>query len=156
MSVREIGITVVRHQEPKGGTLRLHLWYPKGRPIEPEMIAALRGWEFVRPIDNSMRSAVGQLSASRIFIDIARANDLRPPSPRRKQRSDHRPIPSELRRQAAIGDRLWKLELWLVRWFAHTGMQTDNDEDDSLTIAHYYPEYVVHRIKSFQRHASNS
>jgi hypothetical protein len=156
MSVREIGITVVRHQELKGGTLRLHLWYPKGRPIEPELIAALREWELVRPLDNSMRSVVGQLSASRIFIDIARADDLRPPSPRRKSRSDHRPTPSELRRQVAIGDRLWKLELWLVRWFARTEMRNDDYGNDSLTIAHYYPEYVVHRITPFQRQASTS
>lgn len=156
MSVREIGITVVRHQESKGGTLRLHLWYPKGRPIEPELITALRSWELIRLLDSSMRSAVGQLSASRIFIDIARADDLRPPYRRRKQCSDHHLTPSEVRRQAAVGDRLWKLELWLVRRFVYTGKQDDKGEDNSLIITHYYPEYVVHRITPLRRHASTS
>jgi hypothetical protein len=156
MSVREIGITVVRHQEPKGGTLRLHLWYPKGHPIEPELIAALRGWELVRPLDNSRRSAVGQLSPSRIFIDIARADELRPPYRRRNRGNNSHLTPSELRRLVAISDRLWKLELWLVRWFIHTDKQDDKYKDSSLVITHYYPEYVVRRIAPFQRHASTS
>jgi hypothetical protein len=151
MSVREIGITVVRHQESKRLCLRLHLWHPKGQPIDPAMIAALRSWEFVRPIDSSMRSAVGQLSASRIFIDIARAKDLRPPYRRRKPFDERRFTPSELRRQSAVGDRLWQLELWLVRWYGHGDKQAASPNEEPLVITHYYPEYMVHRITPLER-----
>lgn len=140
MSVRKVGITVVRHQETKGCTLRLHLWYPNGQPIEPEMVTALRTWDQLRPITENRRAAVGQLPPSRLFIDMARAHDLRPPY-RRKRRISPALTPSEVRRHIAIGDRLWKLELWLVRWY---GIGTQ--QDDSLVIAQHYPTYAVHRF----------
>jgi hypothetical protein len=112
------------------------------------MVEALRSWDEVRPITENRRSAVGLLSSSFLFIDIARADDLRPPY-RRKRRSSPALTPSEERRHRAIGDRLWKLELWLSHWHG-IGNVREGEEPRTLVIAQHYPTYAVHRFSTFQ------
>lgn len=144
MTVHKVGVTVVRHQDTQGRTLRLHLWYFGGMPIEPELITALRGWDHLRPVGEDGRSVVGQLSASRIFIDFARADDLRPPY-RRKRRMNTHLTPSEVRRHVAIGERLWQLELWLLRWY-RVGESDGNGGRNALIVTQQYPSYSVRQF----------
>jgi hypothetical protein len=140
MSERRVGITALRHQETKERTLRLLLWYPNNAPVEPEMVAALRDWEQLRPISGNQRAAVGQMSKSLIFIDIAWANDLQPPSQRSKWRLTPDLTPDEQRRQDAVCDRLRQLELWLFQWYQ------SRDCRSSLVVTHHYPEYASRHI----------